>query len=64
MPMTPTNPIAQLPEVSTVIPGARNPQQARANAGAGALSDLGDDFRRGVREIYDRHFRATVQSRW
>ena len=28
--------IAQLPEVSTVIPGARNPEQARANAEAGA----------------------------
>ena len=56
--------IAQLPEVSTVIPGARNPQQARANAEAGALRDLGDDFRRGIREIYDRHFRAAVHSRW
>src|SRR3954451_11594836 len=42
--------IAQLPEVSTVIPGARNPEQARANAEAGALRDLGDDFRRGIRE--------------
>jgi aryl-alcohol dehydrogenase-like predicted oxidoreductase len=56
--------IAQLPEVSTVIPGARNPEQARANAEAGALRDLGDDFRRGIREIYDRHFRAAVHSRW
>jgi aryl-alcohol dehydrogenase-like predicted oxidoreductase len=56
--------IAQLPQVSTVIPGARNPQQARANAEAGALRDLGDDFRRGIREIYDRHFRAAVHCRW
>ena len=56
--------IAQLPEVSTVIPGARNPEQARANAEAGALRDLGDDFRRGISEIYDRHFRAAVHSRW
>ena len=38
-----------------MIPGARNPEQARANAEAGALRDLGDDFRRGIREIYDRH---------
>ena len=29
--------IAQLPGVSTVIPGARNVDQARANAAAGAL---------------------------
>ena len=56
--------IAQLPEVSTVIPGARNPEQARANAEAGTLGDLGDDVRRGIREIYDRHFRAAVHSRW
>jgi aryl-alcohol dehydrogenase-like predicted oxidoreductase len=56
--------IAQLPEVSTVIPGARNPEQARANAQAGTLRDLGDGFRQGVREIYDRHFRAAVHSRW
>src|SRR3954466_12723434 len=32
--------IAQLPQVSTVIPGARNPDQARANAAAGSVPDL------------------------
>ncbi|WP_210479493.1 aldo/keto reductase [Naasia sp. SYSU D00948] len=56
--------VAQLPEVSTVIPGARNPRQARMNAAAGSLSDLGDDFRRRAREIYDRYFREAVHSRW
>ncbi|WP_210507059.1 aldo/keto reductase [Naasia sp. SYSU D00057] len=56
--------IAQLPEVSTVIPGARNPEQARANAAAGSVPDLGDDFRRGVRDIYDRRFREAVHARW
>src|SRR3954451_10482753 len=56
--------IAQLPEVSTVIPGARNPAQARMNASAGSVPDLGDDFRRAVRDIYDRRFREAVHSRW
>jgi len=56
--------VAQLPEVSTVIPGARNPQQARMNAAAGSLPDLGDDFRQRVREVYDRYFREAVHARW
>ena len=56
--------IAQLEGVSTVIPGARNPEQAKANAAAGELPDLGDEFRRGVQGIYDRYFREAVHSRW
>src|SRR3954454_13193281 len=56
--------IAQLPEVSTVIPGARNPEQARANAAAGSAPDLGDEFRSAVRDIYDRRFREAVHGRW
>ncbi|BDZ44751.1 aldo/keto reductase [Naasia aerilata] len=56
--------IAQLPGVSTVIPGARNVDQARANAAAGSAPDLGDDFRQGVQDIYDRYFREAVHSRW
>ena len=32
----------QLPGVSTVIPGARNTEQARSNARAGGVPDLGD----------------------
>ncbi len=40
--------IAQLPQVSTVIPGARDPEQARANAEAGAL-------RRPRRRLPARH---------
>jgi len=56
--------IAQLQGVSTVIPGARNPEQATANAAAGELPDLGDEFRQGVQDIYDRYFREAVHSRW
>ncbi|MCU1437287.1 MAG: aldo/keto reductase [Naasia sp.] len=56
--------IAQLDGVSAVIPGARSPEQARANAAAGAAADLGDDFRAAVTGIYDRYFREPVHSRW
>ncbi|HEY8588575.1 MAG TPA: aldo/keto reductase [Naasia sp.] len=56
--------IAQLDGVSTVIPGARSPEQARGNAAAGSAPDLGDDFRAGVASIYDRYFREAVHGRW
>ncbi|WP_165314447.1 aldo/keto reductase [Agromyces protaetiae] len=49
--------------VSTVIPGARNPEQARANAAAGSL-DLPESFFEGVRELYDRELRAAIHPRW
>jgi len=56
--------VAQLPGVSTVIPGARNPQQAEANAAAGSAAPLGEAFTTAVRELYDRRFRAAIHSRW
>jgi len=56
--------VAQLPGVSTVIPGARNPQQAEANAAAGSVAPLGDGFTEAVRELYDRRLRAAIHSRW
>ena len=49
--------------VSSVIPGARNPEQARANAVAGSL-ELPSDFGDSVRELYDREIRAQVHGRW
>ncbi|MEI5584852.1 MULTISPECIES: aldo/keto reductase [unclassified Agromyces] len=49
--------------VSTVIPGARNPDQARANAAAGSL-ELPESFDDAVRELYDREIRASVHHRW
>ena len=54
----------QPPGVSVVIPGARNPEQARANAEAGSVPDLGDDLRHGVQRIYDEHLRAAIHPRW
>ena len=56
--------LAQLPGVSTVIPGARTPEQARANAAAGAVDELGPEFDARVVELYDRYFRAAVHERW
>jgi aryl-alcohol dehydrogenase-like predicted oxidoreductase len=56
--------VAQLPGVSTVIPGARNVQQAEANAAAGSVAPLGEGFTASVRELYDRRFRAAIHGRW
>jgi aryl-alcohol dehydrogenase-like predicted oxidoreductase len=56
--------VAQLPGVSTVIPGARNAEQATANAAAGSVPDLGADFTAAVRELYDRRLRAAVHPHW
>ncbi len=54
----------QHPEVSTVIPGARNVEQARSNAAAGQLGPLGAAFEAGVRRIYDTHLREAIHPRW
>ena len=54
----------QQPGVTTVIPGARNAEQARANAAAGDADPLPPAFLDGVRDLYDRHFREAVHGRW
>ena len=56
--------VSQLPGVSTVIPGARNADQARTNASAGSVADLGPEFTAAVRELYDRRFRAAIHELW
>lgn len=56
--------IIDQPGVSTVIPGARNPEQARANAAAASLAPLDDKALAGVRETYDRLVRHHVHDRW
>jgi aryl-alcohol dehydrogenase-like predicted oxidoreductase len=56
--------IWQLDGVSTVIPGARNADQARANAAAGSAPDLGPAVRDGVTRLYDDYFREAVHARW
>jgi aryl-alcohol dehydrogenase-like predicted oxidoreductase len=55
---------AQQVGVTTVIPGARNADQARANAAAGELGPLPDRLLDGVRQIYDERIRESVHARW
>jgi aryl-alcohol dehydrogenase-like predicted oxidoreductase len=50
--------------VSTVIPGARNAEQAAQNAAVASLVPLHDEQLAGVRDVYDRLVRPHVQARW
>jgi aryl-alcohol dehydrogenase-like predicted oxidoreductase len=50
--------------VSTVIPGARNEDQARANAAAAALAPLDAAALDRVREVYETRIAPYVHQRW
>jgi aryl-alcohol dehydrogenase-like predicted oxidoreductase len=52
------------PGVSTVIPGARNPEQLRANAASASLAPLREEQLAAVRDVYDRRIRPHVHERW
>ncbi|GAA2293226.1 aldo/keto reductase [Nonomuraea roseoviolacea subsp. roseoviolacea] len=56
--------IADQPGVSVVIPGARNPEQARANAAAAGLAPLPPESLRAVRDVYDELVAPQVAGRW
>jgi aryl-alcohol dehydrogenase-like predicted oxidoreductase len=56
--------IIDQPGVSVVIPGARNPEQARQNAAAADLDPLRPDQLDAVSEVYDRLIRDHVHDRW
>jgi aryl-alcohol dehydrogenase-like predicted oxidoreductase len=56
--------IVDQPGVSTVIPGARNADQARGNAAAADLPPLSQDVLERLREVYDRGIREHVHDRW
>ena len=56
--------VSQLDGVSSVIPGARSVDQARANAVAGSADALPAEFTVAVTELYDRYFRTAVHPRW
>jgi aryl-alcohol dehydrogenase-like predicted oxidoreductase len=56
--------IVDQPGVSVVIPGARNAEQARANAAAEGLSPLGQDTQKAVQGIYDELIRPQIHDRW
>ena len=59
--------IASRPGVTSVIPGARNVGQARANVEAAGLLEEGFDletFDAVVHEVYDDLLRASVHPHW
>ena len=56
--------IVDQPGVSAVIPGARTPEQARANAAAGTGAPLEAATLKTLRTIYDEQVREHVHARW
>ncbi|MEN3203744.1 MAG: aldo/keto reductase [Atribacterota bacterium] len=56
--------ILMFPEVSTVIPGAKNPRQAEENAKASDLPPLQEEVMERIREIYEKYIRSDVHHRW
>ena len=52
------------PAISVVIPGAKNPEQARANAAADALAPLSHATMQAAREVYDRLIAPHVAQHW
>ncbi len=52
------------PGVSVVIPGARNPEQARQNAASAALEPLSAEQLARVADVYERLIGPHVQARW
>ncbi|KGM13326.1 aldo/keto reductase [Cellulomonas bogoriensis] len=56
--------VVDQPGVTTVIPGASRPDQARANAAAADLAPLDDAVLEALRSVYDEHIRVHVHDRW
>jgi aryl-alcohol dehydrogenase-like predicted oxidoreductase len=52
------------PAVTVVIPGARNPDQARGNAAAAGLPALPAEAHEAVQAVYDDLIRPQVHDRW
>jgi aryl-alcohol dehydrogenase-like predicted oxidoreductase len=56
--------IVDQPGVTTVIPGARSAEQARANAAAASLPALSEDTLAAIQDLYDRRIKEQVENRW
>ena len=50
--------------VTAAIPGAKTPEQARANAAAADLAPLSPAVMARVAELYEAHARPLVHQRW
>jgi aryl-alcohol dehydrogenase-like predicted oxidoreductase len=56
--------IVDQPAVTVVIPGARNPEQARANAHAADLAPLSPETLEKISAVYDELIRPQVHDKW
>jgi aryl-alcohol dehydrogenase-like predicted oxidoreductase len=56
--------IIDQPGVTTVIPGARNPEQARGNVAAAGLAPLPEPTLAAVRGVYEELVAPEVADRW
>ncbi len=56
--------ILEFDAVSTVIPGAKTPEQARANAAAADLPALPEETMRTIAELYRERIAPLVHQRW
>ena len=56
--------ILQFDAVSVAIPGAKNPEQAKANAAASDISSLDWETLDKVRRVYEEHIKPQVHQRW
>ncbi len=56
--------IIDQPGVTVVIPGARNPEQARANAAAADLPPISAESREMIAATYDELIRPQVHDKW
>lgn len=56
--------VSQCSGVSTVIPGARNSEQAQSNAEAGGVEPLSDSFLTAVKDLYWDRIAPAVHERW
>jgi aryl-alcohol dehydrogenase-like predicted oxidoreductase len=56
--------ILEFPAVSTVIPGAKTPEQARANALAANLPPLSTETMETIEDVYARRIAPLVHQRW
>ena len=56
--------IMMFPEVTTAIPGARNPAQVETNVRSTEVAPLSEALMERVRDVYDRYFRKSVHDRW
>ena len=51
------------PEVTVVIPGAKNKIQAELNVKASELSDI-SSTKESIKEIYSKYFKKDIHSNW